>query len=110
MDETTRSYDQIAGEFADRWFGLRLERQMDRLVRDECALNLCCAHSVARDVDNVVDPTGNPVVSIGVAAAAVAREIVVLIIGEILSGQALTSLGVNPMIHEVFYGLKFLKL
>jgi ADP-ribose pyrophosphatase YjhB (NUDIX family) len=32
VDETTRSYDDSATEFAERWFGLRLTTEMDRLT------------------------------------------------------------------------------
>jgi hypothetical protein len=38
-------------------------------VEDERAFDLGGAHAVAGDVDDVVDPAGDPEVAIGVAAA-----------------------------------------
>ena len=45
------------------------------VVQDQGALDLGGAHAVARDVDDVVDPAGDPVIAVLVAAAAVAGEI-----------------------------------
>ncbi len=47
----------------------------DLRVGDERALDLGRAHAVAGDVDDVVDAAGDPVVAVGVAAAAVAGEV-----------------------------------
>jgi hypothetical protein len=38
-------------------------------VRDQRAFDLGGAHAVAGDVDHVVDPAGDPVIAVGVAAA-----------------------------------------
>ena len=40
---------------------------------DERGLDLGGAHAVPGDIDHVVDPAGDPVIAVGVAAAAVAR-------------------------------------
>src|SRR3546814_1080432 len=47
----------------------------DLCVGDQRALHLGGAHAVARDVDDVVDATGDPVVAVGVAPAAVTAEV-----------------------------------
>src|SRR3546814_11032350 len=39
------------------------------------AFHLCSAHAVAGDVDDVVDASGDPVVAVGVAPAAVAGAV-----------------------------------
>jgi hypothetical protein len=44
-------------------------------MRDQRAFDLGGAHAMAGDVDHVVDPAGDPVIAVGVAAAAVAGEI-----------------------------------
>ncbi len=44
-------------------------------MRDQRALDLGGAHAVAGDVDHVVDAAGDPVIAVGVAAAAVAGEV-----------------------------------
>src|SRR5262245_42119409 len=44
-------------------------------MRDQCAFDLGGAEPVAGDIDHVVDPAGDPVVSVGVAPAAVAGEV-----------------------------------
>src|SRR3546814_5379771 len=41
----------------------------DLCVGDQRALHLGGAHAVARDVDDVVDATGDPVVAVGVASS-----------------------------------------
>jgi hypothetical protein len=50
-------------------------RLRDLSVGDERALNLRRSHAVTRDVDDVVYPAGDPVVTISVAATAVAGEL-----------------------------------
>ena len=52
-------------------------------VGDEGGFDLGRAHAVAGDVDHVVDPAGDPVVAVGVAAAAVAGEVVALVLAEV---------------------------
>src|SRR5690606_21125521 len=47
------------------------------------------AHAVARHVDDVVDPAGDPVIAVGVAPAAVAGEVAARIGGEIGVDEAL---------------------
>jgi hypothetical protein len=46
-------------------------------VRDQRALDLRRAETVAGDVDDVVDAAGDPVVAISIAAAAIAGEVLV---------------------------------
>ena len=58
-------------------------------VGDEGGFDLRGAHAVAGDVDHVVDPAGDPPVAVGVAAAAVAGEIVALVLGEVGRHEAL---------------------
>ena len=52
-------------------------------MRHEGRLNLGRAHAVARDIDHIIDPAGDPVIAVGIAFAAVAGEIVAFIIREI---------------------------
>ena len=58
-------------------------------VRDQRAFDLGGAHAVAGDVDHVIDPAGDPVIAVGVAARAVAGEIQALEGGEIGLHEAL---------------------
>ena len=44
-------------------------------MRDQRALDFGGAHAMAGDVDDVVDAAGDPVIAVGVAAAAVAGEV-----------------------------------
>ena len=50
---------------------------------DERALDFRRSHAVARDVDDVVDAAGDPIIAVSVAAGAVAGEILARIGGEI---------------------------
>src|SRR3954453_19188666 len=52
-------------------------------MADQRALDLGGAHAMAGDVDYVVDAAGDPVIAVGVAAAAVARKILALVGREI---------------------------
>jgi hypothetical protein len=63
----------------------------DGVVQDQGALDLGGAHPVARDVDDVVDPAGDPVIAVLVPAAAVAGEILARIGGEIGLEEAFVS-------------------
>src|SRR5687768_14444908 len=60
----------------------------DLRMCDEGALDLGGAHTVAGDVDDVVDAPGDPPIAIDVAAAAVAGEIFALEGGEISFDEA----------------------
>src|SRR6202000_193499 len=53
------------------------------LTRPQRALDSGGAHAVAGDVDDVVDAAGDPVIAVGVAAAAVAGEVLALVGREI---------------------------
>ncbi len=58
-------------------------------MRDQRALDLGGAEAVAGDVEHVIDAAGDPVIAVLVAAAAVAGEIVALVLGEIGVDEAL---------------------
>src|SRR6516165_10552656 len=47
----------------------------DVLVSDERALNLGCPHPVARDVDDIIDAPGDPVIPVAIASTAISGEI-----------------------------------
>ena len=61
----------------------------DLRVQHQGALDLGGAHAVAGDVDHVVDPAGDPVVAVLVAARAVAGEVVARVRGEVGLDEAL---------------------
>ena len=52
-------------------------------VRDERGFDFRRAHAVARDIDDIVDPAGDPVIIVGIALAAVTGKIFALIGAEI---------------------------
>jgi hypothetical protein len=49
-------------------------------MRHQRAFDLGRAHAVARDVDHVIDAAGDPVIAVLVPAAAVAGEVVALVV------------------------------
>ena len=55
----------------------------DLRMGNQRAFNLGRTHPVARDVDHVIDPPRDPVIAIGIAAAAVAGEVIAAILAEI---------------------------
>ena len=69
----------IADDRGLRHFRVRHERQLD----------FRRAHAMAGDIDHVVDPAGDPVIAVRVAAAAVAGEVLALVGGEIGVDEAL---------------------
>ena len=52
-------------------------------MRDQRRFHLGRAHPVARDIDHVIHTARDPIIAIRVAAAAIAREIVSLVVSEI---------------------------
>ena len=72
----------VVGDGDDRGLG-------DMLVGDERAFDLGGADAVARDVDDVVNPAGDPVIAVLVAAAAIAGEVEPGVSGEIGLEEAL---------------------
>ena len=58
-------------------------------MRDKRDFNLCRAHAVAGDIEDIIDPAGDPIIAVLIAAAAVAGEILALIGGEIGVDKAL---------------------
>ena len=44
-------------------------------VRHKCRFDFCGSHSVARNVNNVIDPARNPIIAVLIAATAVTGEI-----------------------------------
>ena len=58
-------------------------------MRDQRRFDLGGAHAMAGDVDHVVDAAGDPVIAVGVAAAAVAGEIFARIGAEVSVDEAL---------------------
>src|SRR3546814_18035109 len=67
----------VVGEADHRGLG-------DQRVEHQRAFDLGGAHAVARDVDDVIDAAGYPVIAIRVAPAAVARAIITRIGREIV--------------------------
>src|SRR5690606_30093295 len=69
------------GDVALEAMGLNVVREADDGglgglgVRHQRALDLGGAHAVAGDVEHVVDPAGDPVVAVGIAAGAVAGDV-----------------------------------
>src|SRR3546814_14590249 len=70
----------VVGEADHRGLG-------DQRVEHQRAFDLGGSHAVARDVDDVIDAAGDPVIAIRVAPAAVAREIIARIGREIRSEE-----------------------
>src|SRR5690348_3443689 len=58
-------------------------------MRNERGLNLCGAEAMAGDIDHVIDATRYPVVPIGIATAAIAREVLAAIRLEVRIDEAL---------------------
>src|ERR1700676_2736884 len=58
-------------------------------MRDESRLHLGGTHAMARDIDDIVDPTRDPVITVRVTPAAVAREVLARIGREIGLNKAL---------------------
>ena len=54
-------------------------RLSNQFVEYQGAFNLRRAHAMPRNIDDIVDPAGNPVIAVVVATAAVASEIFALI-------------------------------
>src|SRR6202043_485086 len=52
-------------------------------MRDQRAFDFGGAHAMAGDVDDVIDAAGDPVIAVGVAAAAIAGKIFALVGREI---------------------------
>ncbi len=44
-------------------------------MRDERAFDFGCAHTVARDIDDIVNAAGDPIITIFIAPSAIASEI-----------------------------------
>ena len=64
--------------------GIADDRRLGDLgVQHQGAFDLGGAHPVARDVDDIVDPAGDPVIAVVVALAAVAGEVLALVGAEI---------------------------
>ena len=55
----------------------------DGFVQHQRAFHLGRAHAMARDVDDVIHPPGDPVVTVGIAASAVSSEVLALVGGEV---------------------------
>src|SRR5690606_24533807 len=66
----------VVGETHHRGFG-------NLLVKHQGALDLGGAHAVTGDVEHVVHPAGDPVVTIAIAARAIASEVVAGIGGKV---------------------------
>src|SRR3546814_8406854 len=78
----------------------------DLCVGDQRALHLGGAHAVARDVDDVVDATGDPVVAVGVAPAAVTAEVLAGIGREVRSEEHTSELQSLMRISYAVFCLK----
>src|SRR5450631_244741 len=58
-------------------------------MRDESRLHLRGTHAMTRDIDDIVDPTRDPVITVRVTPAAVAREVLARIGREVGLNKAL---------------------
>ena len=63
----------------------------DRLMGDQCAFHFGCSQPVAGNINDIVNPPGDPVIAILIAPGAVAGEILSGIGGEISLSKASVS-------------------
>ena len=52
-------------------------------MRDERAFHFCCAHTVTRDIDDIINAARNPVKTVLIALTSITRKIITGIGGEI---------------------------